>query len=119
MFAGSIVLGITLISFAAWLQWNDSHGWPNESFETKLDNEYHARRTRARKRIHLIIGACGVLVIVAAFAGPGPVWVGAWMSVSLALLTVVVLAGFDAFRTHRYHNDKLPKVRRKRLDDDE
>ncbi len=119
MFAGSMVLGITLLCFAAWLHWNDTHGWPNEKFETKLDNEYLARRTSARKRIHLIIGACGVLVLVAAFAGPGPVWIGAWMSVTVALFTVVLLAGFDAFRTHRYHRDKLPEIRREIMRDDD
>ena len=67
----------------------------------------------------MIIAACGMLMIVAAFAGPGKVWLAAWMSVIAGLMTVVVLAGFDAFRTHRYHNDKLPKIRQKTLTDDE
>ena len=67
----------------------------------------------------MIIAACGILIIVAAFAGPGAVWVAAWMSVSLALMTVVVLALFDALRTHRYHNAKLPKIRSNGWSDDE
>jgi hypothetical protein len=67
----------------------------------------------------MIIAACGILIIVAAFAGPGRVWVAAWTSVIAALMTVVVLAGFDAFRTHRYQKAKLPEVRRKTLNDDE
>lgn len=119
MFAGSLLMGITVLCFAAWLQWNDSQGWPNESFKTDLDHRYHTRRSRARKRIHFIIAASGILIIVAAFAGPGPVWVAAWMCVTVALLTVVVLAGVDAFRTHRYHIQKLPEIRRKTLHDDE
>lgn len=119
MFAGSLVMGITVLGFAAWLHWNDTHGWPNESFKTELDNQYHTRRSRSRKRIHMIIAACGILIIAAAFAGPGPVWVAAWMSVIVALMTVVVLALFDAFRTQRYQKDKLPEIRHQTLNDDE
>ena len=119
MFEGSLLIGFTVLCFAGWLHWNDTHGWPNESFKTKLDQQYHSRRSRSRKRIHMIIAACGILIIVAAFAGPGPVWVAAWMSVIVALMTVVALAGFDALRTHRYHLAKLPEIRRKTLHDDE
>lgn len=117
MFGGSLVLGFTLLGFAGWLHWNETQGWPDDSHETELDRKYHDKRFRARRRIHMIIGLCGVLVVAAAFAGPGPIWLGAWMSVFLALLTVVVLAGFDAFRTHRYHRDKFPEIR-SRLDED-
>ena len=119
MFEGSLVLGITVLCFAAWLHWNDTHGWPNESFETELDNRYLARRKRSRKRIHIIIAGCGVLILVAAFAGPGPVWIAAWMIVIVGLMTVVLLAAIDAWRTHRYHHDKLPEIRRDVLGDDE
>jgi hypothetical protein len=119
MFEGSLLLGIAVLCFAGWLHWNDTHGWPNESFVTELDGEYLAKRTRSRKRIHLIIATCGVLILVAAFAGPGLVWIAAWMCVIVALMTVVVLAGFDAFRTHRYHHDKLPEIRRDVLGDDD
>ena len=118
MFAGSLVLGVTLLCFAAWLHWNDTQGWPNEKFKTEIDNRYLAQRKRSRKRIHIIIALCGVLIIVAAIAGPGPIWVAAWMSVIVALLTVIVLAGFDAFRTHRYQKEKLPEIRRGTLNDD-
>jgi hypothetical protein len=116
MFAGSLILGATLLGFAAWLHWNESRGWPEESgsnrfAETELDKLYHSRRYRARTRIHAIIAICGMLVLVAAFAGPGPVWMGAWMSVFVALMTVITLACFDAFRTHRYLRDKLEHER--------
>lgn len=119
MFAGSLVIGFTMVGFALWLQWNDSAGWPNEKFETKLDFDYHSKRSRSRIRVHAIIGACGAVVIAAAFVGPGPIWVGAWLCVMLGLMTVVVLAGFDAFRTHRYHRDKLPELRRDAMNDDD
>ena len=119
MFEGSLVLGTTLVGFAWWLHWNDTRGWPDESFKTELDNQYLASRTRSRRRIHWIIGACGALILLAAFTGPGAVWVAAWMTVMVALMTVVVLAGLDALRTHRYHAAKLPEIRREMLGDDE
>ena len=115
MFAGSLVLGITLLGFAGWLHWNEVQGWPNERFETELDKKYLGQRTRSRRRIHLIIAGCGALVIIAAFAGPGAIWVGAWTIVMFALMTVVLLAGVDAIRTHRYQRAKLPEIRRQIL----
>ena len=74
MLESSLLLGITVLSFAVWLHWNDAKGWPNESYDSKVDNQYLAQRTRSRKRIHIIIGACGILILVAAFAGPGVIW---------------------------------------------
>ncbi|MFK8111737.1 MAG: hypothetical protein AB8B91_06030 [Rubripirellula sp.] len=118
MFAGSLVLAFTLFGFAGWLHWNEIHGWPEESFKTELDKQYHDRRGRARGRIHLIIVVCGVLILIAAFAGPGPLWAGCWMSVFVALVTVVILACFDFYRTHRYHQKKLPELKTKFLDDE-
>ncbi len=114
-----MILGITLCGFAAWLHWHELNGWPNESFETELDHRYRNKRSRARGRIHLIIGGCGLLIIVAAFAGHGALWIAAWMCVIVGLVAVVVLAAIDAFRTHRYHCEKLPEIRREILGDDE
>ena len=119
MFGGSLVLGITLCCFAAWLHWNETHGWPNETFVTELDNQYRAKRRRSRGRIHMIIAGCGILILIAALAGEGPVWIVAWMCVIAGLLAVVCLAGIDAFRTHRYHAAKLPEIRREVLGDDD
>jgi len=120
VFTGSFVIGLTLIGFAAWLHWNDTHGWPNEDFVTELDNNYHTERSKARRRIHLIIGCCGVIAVVAGVAGPASVviWILSWLCVMIALMTVVILAGFDALRTHRYHIAKLPEIRRKHLGED-
>ncbi len=63
MFAGSLVMGVTVLCFAAWLHWNDTQGWPNESFNSELDHQYRRRRSRSRKRIHMIIAACGILIM--------------------------------------------------------
>ncbi|MDA8743367.1 hypothetical protein N9N28_01930 [Rubripirellula amarantea] len=121
MFAGSLVLSFTLIAFAFWLQWNEKLGWPQEQADlnramhpligSDLDRDYYRRRSSSRARIHWIIGICGVLILIAAIAGHGVIWVGAWMCVMFALVCVVLLALLDAFRTHRYHKNKLPQVR--------
>lgn len=115
MFAGSILMAVTVLGFAAWLHYNDRQGWgQDEPFRTELDRRYLDRRTRSRRRIHLIIAGCGVLILVAAFFGPGPVWIAAWMTVTVALAVVVLLAGLDAVRTFRYQNAKLKRL----MDDD-
>ena len=119
MFAGSLVLGITLCCFAAWLHWNETQGWPNESFVTDLDKQYRDKRSRSRGGIHAIIAVCGTLVLVAAFAGTGAVWLAAWTCVILGLFAVIFLAGIDALRTQRYHAAKLPEIRREILGDDD
>lgn len=119
MFGGSLILGVTLCCFAAWLHWHETHGWPNESFVTDLDIEYRTRRSRSRSYIHVIIGVCGVLILVAAFAGPGLLWMAAWIGVIAGLIAVVFLALLDALRTHRYHAEKLPEIRREILGEDD
>ena len=118
MFAGSLLLGLTLIAFAAWLQWNDVVGWRDEAMESRLDIEYHLRRSKARSFIHLMIGFCGVLIVVAAFAGKAtPLWVAAWMSVMVALVVIILLALLDAWRTYRYQIAKRPEIHRKNFSD--
>jgi hypothetical protein len=119
MFAGSLVLGITLCCFAAWLHWNETQGWPNELFVTDLDKQYRDKRSRSRAGIHAIIAVCGLLVLIAACAGAGAVWLAAWTCVILGLFAVIFLAGIDALRTHRYHAEKLPEIRREVLGDDD
>jgi peptidoglycan/LPS O-acetylase OafA/YrhL len=118
MFAGSLVMGLSMVGFAVWLQWNDSIGWSSESMESRLEAEYLIRRSRSRSRIHLMIGGCGVMITAAAFAGPrSPQWAAAWMSVIVALMVIVMLAILDAWRTHRYHAAKRPEIRRENFGD--
>lgn len=111
MFAGSMALGLMLIAFAIWLQWNESFGWSRESMTCKADVEYLLRRSKSRSRIHLIIGFCGGLAIVAAFSGTGTsVWVIAWMLIMAALLVIIGMALADAWRTYRYYAAKRPQL---------
>ena len=118
MFASGMILSITLIGFAWWLQRNEQLGWPQESYDSELDKDYLARRRKSRRRVNALIAICGLLIFVATVAGPGPVWLAAWMSVSVGLLTVVILALLDALRTHRYQRKKLPEIRRQTLGND-
>ncbi|MBL6725481.1 MAG: hypothetical protein ISQ09_10380 [Rubripirellula sp.] len=117
MFQGSLILGVTLCLFSAWLHRTEKHGWPNESFETELDRQYRSRRLNSRRRIHYLIAACGGLILVAAFWGPGVTWVICWSLVMLMLLLVVFLAAADAVGTHRYHQKKLPEIQKQTLGD--
>jgi len=118
MFSVSLFLGITLVAFAGWLHRQDTDGWPGESFTTELDKKYHKRRTRSRRRIHMILAGCGVAAIVAAFSGLGAVWGAMWTIVMVSLVVVVVLALIDAFHTQRYLKSKIPEIREKLLQDD-
>lgn len=119
MFAGGLVLGITLIAFASWLHWNERLGWPGERYDSELDRDYLDKRLRRRRRVHLLLFACGVLILVAAFAGRqnATVWLACWMSVILTLATVVGLALLDAVRTQRYHARKRGELRRRSFGD--
>lgn len=119
MFEASLVLGVTLIAFAAWLHRQDTRGWPSDDFTTDLDKAYHRRRTRSRRRIHFILAGCGLAAIVAAFDEGGPLWVAMWSVILLSVLLLVFLAGLDALHTHRYMKSKLPEIRKALLNDDD
>ena len=111
MTAAGILLSATLIFVAVWLQQNEVNGWSHESYDEPVDQSYLTQRRRSRKRVNYIIGGCGVLILIATLAGPGPVFVGAWSCVAFALMTVVGLAMVDFVRTQRYHSDKLARIR--------
>ncbi len=118
MFASHLILGVSLIGFAWWLHQTEKKGWPNEARDSELDEQYLSRRRRTRRKVNFIFALCGVLVLIAGVSGPR-LFVGAWMSVTVALLTVVVLAAIDVVRTQRYHGKKVPELRRRMLDGDE
>ncbi len=111
MFAGGLLLGMTLVFFGIWLQWTEGRGWPHDSFDGDEDTEYRLRRRRLRTVVNALIGFCGGLIVSAAFAGGGVVFLAAWSMVTLVLIVILALAGFDALRTHRHHRDKLKRLR--------
>jgi hypothetical protein len=115
MFESQMIIAVTCLAFAAWLHWNENQGWPNESYNHRDDADYLRIRKRSRRRVHLLFAGCGVLIAIAAFAGPGRVFIAAWTIVSIALLTVVALAGLDALRTRRYDKRKMDELRKRLL----
>ena len=110
MFFGSLLIGFTMIGFGSWLHFNERRGWDHDDAETELDKQYLSKRMRSRRIVHLLFVACGILVIIAAFAGEGPVWIAAWLSVMVGLFTIMVFAALDAIRTLRYQSKKLPEL---------
>ena len=117
MFAGGLLLGVTLLFFAGWLQWTELHGWPHDTDDNEWDNEYLQRRKKSRLLVNLLIGTCGLLILAAAIAGKGVVFVAAWSIVSLILMVILILAALDAFRTHRHHQDKLRRIRERAMEE--
>ncbi|MEM0925246.1 MAG: hypothetical protein AAGJ83_04345 [Planctomycetota bacterium] len=111
MFAGGLLLSTTLIFFAGWLQWTEHQGWPHDNFNREEDSAYLARRRRSRLFVNVLIGICGLLILIATFAGVGLVFAAAWSMVTLMLMVIIVLAGLDAFRTLRHQKDKLRRLR--------
>jgi len=117
MFAGGLLLAATLLFFAGWLQWTEHHGWPHESADCEADYVYLAKRKRSRSLVNAMIGICGLLILVATFAGVGLIFAAAWSIVSLMLMVIVALAMLDAFRTHRHHQEKMRELRRRAIDE--
>ena len=117
MFVGGLLLGIALICLAGWLDGNERRVRKARDDDSQLDREYLDRRGRRRSSLHQLLLACGVLILVASLAGPRyPIfWITSWLAVSLALLSVIVLAAVDAVRTRRYHASKLSEIRRRTL----
>ena len=117
MFAGGLLLGVTLLFFAVWLQWTEQRGWPHDMFNGEEDQEYRTQRKKSRLLVNVLIGICGLLILVATLSGIGVLFVASWSTVTLILMVIVVLAGLDAFRTHRHHQDKLRRTRERAIED--
>lgn len=116
MFAGGIVLALTLMLFAVWLQRSEQLGWPHQNAERRMseavramEQEYLVRRRRGRRRVNSLFFLCGLLILIATFATPerNVIWLACWFSVIAMLLTIVVLAGVDVFRTYRYFRRRV------------
>lgn len=110
--SGSLVLGFTVIAFAAWLQYNERRGWDHEPDRDDLEADYLRRRSRSRTVIQALFAVAGGLMIVAAFAPRGAAWIACWMIIMVCLVVIVVLAGVDAFRTRRYYQNRMTEIRR-------
>ncbi len=116
MLIGSLIIGFTVIAVAFWLEYNDSLGWPNElererGSNTDRDQRYRNLRRRWRRVVHAMVAVCGALMAAAGIAGLGRFWIAAWTAVALLMMTIIVLALGDAFRTHRHYARKLQERR--------
>lgn len=115
MSAGSMVLAVTLIGFAVWLQHSERRGWAGEQDSPDLstiDRDYLRNRAKSRRRTNILIGTAGVIVLLTAFVRDPMAWMCAWLLVMLCLMIVIGMAGKDVVRTHRYHRKKLDAIRR-------
>ena len=129
MVGGGLLLSVTLILFAVWLQRTEHVGWPGEEFDGKrdLDQRYRRQRMRSRRVVNFLIGLCGVLILIASlsllidakFIDGRLIFVAAWLTVIVVLFVVVMLAMLDVFRTYRYEKDKLRDLRRQSIGDDD
>lgn len=116
MFAGGLILATTLMCFSVWLFRSEQIGWPNEDLSDPIDQVYRSRRARARRRVNVLFFVCGILILVATLATPDRRgwWIGGWMSATLTLFTILVLAFFDILRTWLHHRSRADRLRRQR-----
>jgi len=123
MFAGSLLIGFTVILVAVWLEYNDSiasaylasrdtgQGLTQENATQSSDSRYQKSRRRWRLVIHGLLAICGALMIAAGWAGPGKFWIASWTAVAMLMLCILVLAMGDALRTHTHQVRKLAETR--------
>ena len=121
MFAGSLLVGFTVILIAVWLEYHDwllsftvaqnlRYRRPIDAAIQEVENRYQKVRRRWRLVIHTLLAACGGLMIAAGWAGPGRFWIAAWTAVTILMLCIVMLALADALRTRHHHNRKSPSL---------
>jgi phosphatidylglycerophosphate synthase len=112
MLPASLMLGLTLLGFAAWLEWRERQGFDQGPL---FDADYLRRRRRGRQAVHILLAAAGVLILAAAVAGRGILWAALWSAVCGLLILVLLIAIVDVWRTHRYFYRKLPELRQQML----
>lgn len=123
MFAGSLLVGFTVILVAVWLEYNDSittaylasrtadQKLTKDNATQSSDFRYQKVRRRWRLVIHVLLAICGALMIAAGWAGPGKFWIASWTAVAILMLCILVLAVGDALRTHTHQVRKLAETR--------
>lgn len=112
MTGASVVLGIAILGFAFWLDRHERGEPQPGDNDATFDDGYLRARHRGRQVVFYGLLVAGGLILVAAAAGPGPVWIASWLAVSGLLILVLMLGMLDAYRTNRYFARKLPELRR-------
>ncbi|SMP77062.1 hypothetical protein SAMN06265222_12280 [Neorhodopirellula lusitana] len=120
MFAGGLILSITLMAFSVWLFRSERLGWPNDELDEPIDQDYRSRRRRGRRVVNALFFLCGLLILLATWATPDnrTWWITGWMSATLVLLTILVFAGFDVLRTLLHHRRRIHRLSKKRRGSD-
>jgi hypothetical protein len=112
MEAGQVLLGILLLLFAGWLQQNENNGWPDEDAPNDENRAYYNKRRQSRTRTNCLIALCGLLAGSAGMIPSRRWFIAAWTSISLILFVIILMAGLDALRTHRFHQQRLRQLRK-------
>ncbi len=127
MFAGSLLVGFTVILVAVWLEYQDwllaftatqdlRYRRPTDATVQAIENRFQKVRRRWRLVIHTLLAACGGLMIAAGWAGPGRFWIAAWTAVTILMLCIMMLALADAIRTRHHNTRKTPALGEHRSD---
>ncbi|SRR6056297_468711 len=116
MTAACLVLAFTLFAFALWLEQRDRGEPQAGQGDQTFDDEYLAARRRGRRVVHGLLMLSAVLIVIAAMAGPGPVWIAMWLAVCGVLIVVMVLGLLDFYRTNRYFARKLTQFHKQSLE---
>jgi hypothetical protein len=116
MFAGGLILSITLMCFSVWLFRTERLGWPNDTRDDPSDQTYLDKRSRSRRRVNALFFVCGLMILLATLATPDrrSLWIGCWMSAVLVLWTIMALAGLDVLRTMLHHRGRIDRMRKER-----
>lgn len=116
MLIGSLLIAVTVTILAVYLQRLETQQWPARAM-TPLETTYRTSRFRRRSLIHNLLILTAGLIAIAGIAGRGRLWMICWILVAIVLLLVMLLAVWDAFRTHRYLRQRLPEIQRETLED--
>ncbi len=116
MTAASMILALTLLGFAVWLELREREGPQAGDADATFDDEYLLARHRGRRSVHVLLVVAAALIFVAGLAGPGAVWIAMWLAVCGVLVVVMLLGAVDFYRTNRFLARKLPELRKQALE---
>lgn len=111
----SLTLGVVVFSVALALESHRRLAQWRPQDATEIDLRYAAKRQRGRGWTNALLALIGGLALAAGLVGRGPVWLGLWAAIPLALTGTVLMACFDLLHTDRFLREKLPEIQRQTL----
>jgi len=115
-FAACLIGGILFLASACGLarlrqpMWQ--HAEDSSLANTKLQRWSRFQRG-VRRSTNSLLALTGSLVMACAFVPHGPVWMSLWLLVFLALLSILMLAGLDAFLSMAGYRQAVPEAARR------